>query len=129
MGTRKTETDVEIAGVPRSEKANRGDIMADGSASAIWGIDRLCFSRFVTELSGVFLHRAVRDARLPAHDLPAVAGFERRDQLVPITMAEFRPTQDLALCARAFEAGTEIFPVPPVCNPDLSRFSQPEEKT
>ena len=60
--------------------------------------------RFVPERPGVLLHRAVGDARLPAHDLPAVTCLERRDQLIPITIAKFRSAQDLALCARAFEA-------------------------
>jgi hypothetical protein len=49
--------------------------------------------------------RAVRDACLPADGMPAIAGFERRKQLFPITVAEFRPAQDLAFCARPFEAG------------------------
>jgi hypothetical protein len=61
----------------------------------------------------VLLHRAVRDARLPAHNMPAVTCLERRHQLIPITFAEFRSAQDLALCARAFEASlgplTDLF--------------------
>ena len=47
--------------------------------------------RFVPERPGVLLHRTVWDARLPAHDMPTIAGLERRDQLVPITMAESGP--------------------------------------
>jgi hypothetical protein len=43
MGPAKTEIDLEIAGAPRCEKANRGDVKAEGSASAIWDFDR--FSR------------------------------------------------------------------------------------
>ena len=61
----------------------------------------------------MLLHRAVWDARLPAHNMPAVTCLERRDQLIPITIAEFRSAQDLALCARAFEASlgplTDLF--------------------
>ena len=63
----------------------------------------------------MLLHRAVWDARLPAHGVPAVAGIERGNELVPITIAEFRPAQDLALCTRSFEAGfrplTDLFPL------------------
>ena len=69
--------------------------------------------RFVPERSRVLLHRAVRDARLSAHNMPAVTYLERRDQLIPITIAEFRPAQDLAPCARPFEASfrplTDLF--------------------
>jgi hypothetical protein len=61
----------------------------------------------------MLLHRAVWDARLPAHGMPAVAGLKRGDELAPITIAEFRPAQDLASCARPFEASlgplTDLF--------------------
>ena len=63
----------------------------------------------------MLLHRAVWDARLPAHNMPAVTCLESRDQLIPITIAEFRSAQDLALCTRSFEASfrplTDLFPL------------------
>ena len=113
MGPAKREPTLKSPGAPRSEKANRGDARADGSASAIWDFDCQRSFRFVPERSRVLLHRAVRDARLPAHNMPAVTCLERRHQLIPITFAEFRSAQDLALCARAFEASlgplTDLF--------------------
>src|SRR5260370_6211546 len=69
--------------------------------------------RFVPERSRVLLHRAIRDPCLRANGVPAAAGFERRDELVPITITELWPAQDLALCARSLQAGlgplTDLF--------------------
>ena len=61
----------------------------------------------------MLLDRAVRNPCPPAHNIPAIARFERRGQFVAITIAEFRPAQDLAPCARPFEASfrplTDLF--------------------
>jgi len=37
--------------------------------------------------------------------VPALTGVEGRAQLLPVTIAEFRPPEDLAACARTFETG------------------------
>jgi hypothetical protein len=45
--------------------------------------------------------------------MPAVAGSERRDELVSITIAKFLPSKNLAFCSRSFETGfrplTDLF--------------------
>jgi len=44
---------------------------------------------------------------------PAVGGFDRRDLLVAITMAQLRPVEHLARCARSFEASFRTLAGPP----------------
>ena len=61
--------------------------------------------RLVAQRTGVFLDRAVRNARCNAHRMPAVPGLERRDELLPVTIAKSWPAQDLPVCSRPLKTG------------------------
>ena len=60
---------------------------------------------FVTERSGVLLHRALRNPRCFAHGMPAVTTLQRSDEPVSIAITEFRPPQDFASRTRPLETG------------------------
>jgi hypothetical protein len=120
MGSINLNIDLEIARTRQFEKANRGDAKAEAYPSpgccSYWRSGLIePLRRFVAKGPRMLLDCAVRDACLPAHDVPAITRFERSDELVPITIAEFRPPKYLALCARPLEARfgalADLFPL------------------
>jgi hypothetical protein len=101
----KSAIDLEFEGTPGFQNGEPGDAKAEGSASTIAVFRRVGSPRFVAQQAGVLLHRAIWDFGRNAHRMPTLAPVERGPQPLPITIAEFRPAEDHAVCTRAFETG------------------------
>ena len=97
----KSAIDLEFGGTPGFQKANSGDAKAEGLASTIAVFRCVGSPRFVAQQAGVLLHRAVRNSCRNAHRMPTPALVERGPQVSPVTIAEFRPAQNDAVCTRA----------------------------